>query len=139
MKRNTGGKMKVALHVWFWLMCSSIEYPMGAVLWNINCIQYLTAFFLLYILLMSSFSGWILLFCLWMCSQGFRKLLGSYQWKETYAIPSATTLANYVGEIFSFFSFFKLLYLVSCWHVVDQRALGMSMRVERASLEQVPC
>lgn len=43
--------MRVALHVWFWLMCSWIEYPpLDALQWNMNCTWYLIAFFfLLYI------------------------------------------------------------------------------------------
>lgn len=35
-----------------------------------------------------SIAGWILLLSLWMCSQGFGKLPGPYQWEKTYVFLS---------------------------------------------------
>lgn len=76
-------------------------------------------------------AGRILLLSLWMCSKRFGELLGPYQWKEAYVLHSHK--ANFFCLRFYNFQNFKNIYLC----ILDQRALGMSMRVERASLEQV--
>lgn len=71
-----------------------------------------------------------------MCSKGFSKLSGPYKWKETYDMfPSGVDVCHvchlHLEMIFMFFP--KRLDVSD----IDQRALGMSMRVERSSLQQV--
>lgn len=77
-----------------------------------------------------------------MCSEGFCKLLGPYQREEAYVILIPITFLL-VAVLHPCWPFFLLktasIVLFVLMHVFfpDQRALGMSMRVERSSLEQV--
>lgn len=77
-----------------------------------------------------------------MCSEGFCELLRPYQREEAYVILIPITF-SLVAALYPCWPFFLLktastvVYLIVTFFFPDQRALGMSMRVERSSLEQV--
>lgn len=73
-----------------------------------------------------------------MCCEGFSQLLGPHKWEETYVLCLVKTVLRIQFFSLSFHPFIFLDFSQSPHHVtLDQRALGMSMRVERASLQQV--